>query len=161
MDRNDRARLMYRAEAYERRTKRRGLPAGALGLTGIAVLRCIAFRFWNAGRRAAWPSYDALQRATGFCRQTIANAIKRLEASGIMLVTRRAGWIGGRLRREANVYRLPAAPALPLPDDESLRRERQPKSLSSPDAAPLLAAALASYEARMKARGLARGKPSA
>jgi len=150
MDRNDRARLMYRAEAYERRTKRRALPSGALGYTGITLLRTLAFRYWNAERRAAWPSYDELQRATGYCRQTIARAIRKLERAGFLLVTRRAGWIGGRIVRESNLYRLP----VDAPPDESLRGERQPKTPDSIPLSPLLAAALASFEARMQARGM-------
>ena len=152
MDRNDRARLMHRAEAYERRTKRWALPSGALGYTGLSVLRCITFRFWNPGRRAAWPSYDALQRATGFCRQTIASALRRLERAALLLVQRRAGWKAGRLVRESNIYRLPVAAAAPPPDDESLRRERKPKTQESIPMSPLLAAALARLQARMLGR---------
>jgi len=157
MDRNDRARLMYRAEAYERRTKRRALPSGALGYTGITLLRTLAFRYWNAARRAAWPSYDELQRATGYCRQTIARGIRKLERAGFLLVTRRAGWIGGRIVRESNLYRLPEPQPPPIPaDHESLRRERDKlkTSLSSVErpARDLLDAALASYEARMRSK---------
>lgn len=125
MDRNDRARLMWRAEAYERKTKGRALPSGALGYTGISLLRVIAFRYWSAPKRAAWPSYDELQRVTGYCRQTIARALRRLEAAGFLLVQRRAGWRQGRIVRETNLYRLPADAPCPA---ESLPRERQPKT---------------------------------
>lgn len=124
IDRNERVRIIYRAEAYERKSKMKGRPGGALGLTGIALLRIIIFRYFNVAKGAAWPSYDELQRVSGFARQTIADAIKRLERAGFLLVTRRAGWNGQRIVRETNLYRLPlTAPALP----ESLAVERQPK----------------------------------
>jgi hypothetical protein len=35
------------------------------------------------------PSYLTLQRATGLCRQSITNGLKRLEAAGILKITRR------------------------------------------------------------------------
>lgn len=126
MDRNDRARLMWRAEAYERRTKRRGATIGALGLTGLAIMRVLAFKFLNVQRNRAWPSYDTLQRETGFCRQTIARGIQRLEAAGFILVTRRAGSDGrGRIRRETNLYALPSTPP-PVPDFDSPLARREP-----------------------------------
>jgi len=106
IDRNQRARLIFAAEAYERRTKPRGKRAGDLCQSGLQVLRCIAFRFLSVPRGEAWPSYDALQAATGLCRQTIASAIRRLEAAGFLLVTRRGGWNGRALVRENNLYRL-------------------------------------------------------
>lgn len=129
MDRNDRVRLLWRAEAYERRTKRRGSPIGDLGLTGVALLRVLAFRFLNAKRNRAWPSYDTLQRETGFCRQTIARGIQRLEAAGFLLVTRRAGSRGrGTIVRETNLYALPSAPpAVPDFDSPLVRREPKPE----------------------------------
>ena len=130
----DRTTLIWRAEALERRTKAPGRQSGAIGQSGIAVLRAIAFHFYSKARAAAWPSYTALQAATGFCRQTVAAAIKRLEAAGLLLVTRRAGWNGSRIVRETNIYRLPAG--VPggfrrFPVDtanESLGVGRQPKT---------------------------------
>jgi len=148
MDRNDRARIMWRAEAHERRTKRPRCRNGDLGYAGISVLRTIAFRYWCASRRAAWPSYDTLQAATGYCRQTIATAIGRLERAGLLLVLRRAGWRSGRLVRETNLYHLPAAAPAPPPCDESLRRERKTKTQEIP-MSPMLAAALAGIAGRL------------
>jgi hypothetical protein len=127
MDRNDRSRLLWRAEALERRTKLPSKRNGAIGQTGLALLRVIALRFLNVARNRAWPSYDTLQRETGFCRQTVARGIQRLEAAGLMLVTRRAGSLGrGRIVRETNLYSLPIAPP-PLPDIESPLSRREPK----------------------------------
>lgn len=133
IDRNQRARLIFAAEAYERRTKPQGKRAGALCQSGLQVLRCIAFRFLSVPKGEAWPSYDALQAATGLCRQTIARAIRRLEAAGFLLVTRRAGWNGRALVRETNLYRLGFSgkggfvSENPGPVWESLLSRRQPQ----------------------------------
>jgi hypothetical protein len=138
IDRNQRARLIFAAEAYERRTKPKGKRAGDLCQSGLQVLRCIAFRFLSVPKGAAWPSYDALQTATGLCRQTIARAIRRLEAAGFLLVTRRAGWTGRALVRETNLYRLSSEKGgglfrtPPPPVWESLLSRRQPQDSRIP-----------------------------
>ncbi|MFL5280783.1 MAG: helix-turn-helix domain-containing protein [Rhodopila sp.] len=128
IDRNARARLLFQAEAYERRTKLKGQRGGDLMPSGIQLLRCIALRFLNLAKNAAWPSYDTLQEVTGLSRQCLANAIKRLEAAGFLLVTRRAGWNGTRIVRETNLYRLPENPPPPPDDYESLSSRRQPEA---------------------------------
>lgn len=86
MDRNERARLIYHAERLERETKGKGQRNGALGQTGLMVLRALLFRFAPCPA----PSYGQLQRWTGLCRQAIADALGRLEAAG--LVNRRKRW---------------------------------------------------------------------
>lgn len=118
---------MFQAEAYERRTKLKGQRGGDLGPSGVQLLRCIAFRFLNLAKGCAWPSYDALQKATGLCRQTIADAIKRIEAVGFVFVERRTCWEGRKLIKLTNLYRLPIEPP-PLPDWESLLSRRQPEA---------------------------------
>lgn len=130
VDRNARSRLVFQAEAFERRTKLKGQRSGDLGPSGIQLLRCIAFRFLNLAKGCAWPSYNALQKATGLCRQTIADAIKRIEAAGFMFVERRTRWEGRRLVKLTNLYRMPIEPP-PLPDWESLLSRRNPETLKS------------------------------
>ena len=66
LDRNERVRVIVAAEALERRTKAPGARNGALG-------------FHNRASGLCCPSYGALQAATGFCRQSIANALKRAD----------------------------------------------------------------------------------
>jgi len=83
LDRNARARIIHFAETYERNTKAPGQRMGALGLTGLAVLKALLFQFMGRGGLTC-PSYTALQRATGLCRQTIARALDRLERAGII-----------------------------------------------------------------------------
>lgn len=126
IDRNGRARLVFQAEAYERRTKLKGQRGGDLGPSGIQLLRCIAFRFLDLRKGHAWPGYDALQRATGLARQTIANAISRLEETGFMFVQRRTRWEGRKLIKLTNLYSFPIK-APPLPDWESLLSRDKPE----------------------------------
>ena len=93
--------------------------------SGIQLLRCIAFTFLNLKVGAAWPSYTALQAATGLCRQTLSDAIERLEATGFLLVRRRTRWEGRRLVKLTNLYTLSVEPP-PVPDWESLLSRHQP-----------------------------------
>jgi len=89
LDRNARARLVWHAEQLERRTKLPGRRNGVLGYTSLAVLRALLFVFMNRQTGVTVPSYTALQCATGLCRQSIATALARLEAVGLVRVTRR------------------------------------------------------------------------
>jgi hypothetical protein len=111
MDRNERARVIYRAEALERRTKPWGKRNGALGQNGLALLRCLLFRY---GANPC-PSYADLQRATGICVQTIADCLRRLETAGLLAVERkRTRKTAAGARRIANRYTFPHQASLPL-----------------------------------------------
>jgi hypothetical protein len=88
LDRNARARIMAQAEALERRTK--APQAQWSARPGRArVLGALMRRFFNTSTGLCCPSYDALQEATGLCRQTIAHALARLERAGIIRIVRR------------------------------------------------------------------------
>ena len=89
LDRNDRARVMVCAEGLERRTKHKHKRDGVIGQSGLAVLRCLLNHFQNRHSGRLDPSYSQIQKITGFCRQTIANAIKSLELVGILEIMRR------------------------------------------------------------------------
>jgi hypothetical protein len=89
IDRNTRVRLIYLAEALERRTKPAGRPRGQLGYIGLQILRALLFAFMNHGTGLLCPSYRALQEKTGFCRQSIAQGLARLERAGILRIARR------------------------------------------------------------------------
>ncbi|HEX2185311.1 MAG TPA: ABC transporter substrate-binding protein, partial [Chloroflexota bacterium] len=105
IDRNERARLLFHAEALDRRTRLPGQHGGCLKRTGLAVLRALLFQFANvlAGARGPGeelaigapgpngnvtgrcdPSFDALARVAGVARATVAVALRRLEAAGIL-----------------------------------------------------------------------------
>jgi hypothetical protein len=89
LDRNERARILILAEALDRRTRPAGGRNGALGYIGLVVLRALLLRFHRGADGMCAPSYTVLQAATGLCRQSIANALKRLAAAGILKITRR------------------------------------------------------------------------
>ena len=111
MDRNDRARVIYRAEHMERATKLKGRKNGVLGDAGLNVLRALVFKF---GKHPT-PSYDAIKRATGYCLDTIAKALNRLEAAGLLEVKRGRGLRTAQgWRRISNAYAVPRQVCLPL-----------------------------------------------
>jgi hypothetical protein len=89
LDRNGQARVIYIAEMLERRTKLPGKRNGALGYIGLAVLRALLLRCFNRRSGLCCPSYIALGSITGLCRDSIAKALARLEASGIVKIVRR------------------------------------------------------------------------
>ena len=88
LDRNERVRLLRQAEALEARTRAKGRQNGAVSRIGLTVLRVLIFHFLSRSGRC-FPSYDAIMRATGLCRQSVRNALKRLEAVGLIRVMRR------------------------------------------------------------------------
>jgi biotin operon repressor len=90
LDRNQRARIMHLAEVRERKTKPKGKKNGALhGPCGLHVLRTLLFAFMNAKTGQCDPSYDDLEARTGYCRDTVAKCVKALEASGLLIISRR------------------------------------------------------------------------
>jgi DNA-binding transcriptional ArsR family regulator len=111
LDRNARARLMVHAEALDRRTRLPGQHGGVLKRTGLAVLKALLFGFANVATGRCDPSFDTLARAAGVARSTVAVALGRLEAAGLLERVRRQI---GRVRY-SNAYRFPAAETLPGP----------------------------------------------
>ena len=89
VDRNQRARVLYLAEALDRRTHLPGQHGGCLKRSGLAVLRALLFGFLNAVTSRCDPGYDALARAACVARSTVAVALARLEAAGLIVRTRR------------------------------------------------------------------------
>jgi hypothetical protein len=84
-----RALVMDRAEALERRTKAPGKRHGVLGQSALMILRALLFHFLDSKSGRLDPSYQQIHKQTGFCVQTIAVALKRLERAGILDITRR------------------------------------------------------------------------
>jgi hypothetical protein len=114
IDRNHRARVIYRAESLERCTKEHGRPSGALGQTGLAVLRCLLFRFGDRPEA----SYKAIMRGTRFCKQTIAKALERLEIAGILIIERRSARTAAGYRVLTNRYSFKELLSLPAGQQE-------------------------------------------
>jgi len=88
LENDERARVMERAAALERRTKGKGQRDGVLGQSALMVLRALLFHFLGKDGKLD-PSYEKIQKYTGFCVQTIAVALKRLERAGILEIHRR------------------------------------------------------------------------
>jgi AraC-like DNA-binding protein len=84
IDRNARARLIWKAEALDRRTHEPGRHGGRLRRTGVQVLRTLLLGFANAVTGRCDPSLDALARLAGMARSTVAEALNRLEAEGLV-----------------------------------------------------------------------------
>ena len=104
IDRNQRVKIIYAAEALERRTKAKGCKSGVLGQSGLRVLRSLLFDFCAIPTGRCCPSYEAIRARTGFCNSTISGALKRLETSGLVQIVRRI--IRTRLgaRQTSNAY---------------------------------------------------------
>ena len=109
IDRNARARLLFHAETLDRRTRLPGQHGGVLKRTGLAVLRALLFHFTNVVTARCDPSFDTLAHAATVSRSTVAVALGRLEAAGLLeRVRRQVGPV-----RYSNAYCFPAAETLP------------------------------------------------
>jgi len=95
-----RALVMERAEVLERSTKAKGQRDGVLGQSALMVLRALLCHFLDTKSGRCDPSYKHIQKQTGFCVQTIAVALKRLERAGILDITRRIIRKGAQLWNE-------------------------------------------------------------
>ena len=104
--------------------------AAPLGHTALAVLHALIFDFLNHRTGRLDPSYAAIARKAGVCVRTVATALQRLKALGILNWVRRCAesWRDGRfvLEQETNAYavlpesqwrgyRPPQEPPAPLP----------------------------------------------
>lgn len=89
--------------------------AGALTLGDLAVLQALLFRFmdWKSGRCA--PTYDDLEAETGLARDTIAAAIRRLGAVGILERMRRFRRVEAEGEQGPQVVQAPNAYRFDLP----------------------------------------------
>ena len=84
IDRNARARLLWKADALDRRSHEPRRHGGRLRRTGLQVLRTLLLAFANAVTGRCDPSLDTLARMAGMARSTCAEALNRLEAEGLV-----------------------------------------------------------------------------
>ncbi len=164
IDRNERARLIYFAEALDRRTHRPGQHGGDLKRTGLAVLKALIFGFLGPGGRCD-PSLEGLARMAGCARSTVIEALKRLEAAG--LVRRVARWRavaanGGLVVLQlSNAYLFPMADAAQKPPETGSRSQstthpfEQPKSAKTGPTGDRVRALLAALQRRERRLGMA------
>jgi hypothetical protein len=101
-------RLWHRARDFDRSTRQPGRHGGALGHTGLQVLHALVFDFLNFATGRLDPSYAAIARKANVCERTVATALARLKALGILHWVRRCAesWRDGRfvLEQETNAY---------------------------------------------------------
>jgi hypothetical protein len=102
-------RIYHKAVEWNRREKLAGCHGGLIGSHVLLVLHSLIFDFLNHTTGRLDPSYDAIQKATRLCRQTVATALARLKQLGIINWIRRC--CEGRdaegrfvLRQETNAY---------------------------------------------------------
>lgn len=89
LDRNQVARILFLAEALDRRTRAKGQHGGILKGKGLDVLRALLRRFYCYATGECYPAYEEIAEAAGCCRATVATKIRALAAAGILEVTRR------------------------------------------------------------------------
>jgi hypothetical protein len=89
LDRNLVARILFLAEALDRRTRAKGQHGGLLKAKGLDVLRALLRRFYSHRDGTCFPSYDAIAEAAGCCRATVAAKLRILEQLGIVETIRR------------------------------------------------------------------------
>lgn len=126
LDRNQRAKILFLAEALDRRTKLPGKHGGVLGRPALAVLRALVTVFHNRATGRLDPSIAAIARAANIARSTAQTALDRLELAGLIERVRRIArvrakmWspaagrhvLADRVMQITNAYRLNN----PLPD---------------------------------------------
>lgn len=127
-----RAQMLDELEKMERRSKPANHGNGIVTRPGLAVMRCLLLHFSDRTTGACFPSYDAIQDRTGYCRQTIAQAIRRLERIGVLKIVRRIvrKAVDGvvRVMQATNLY---AFAPLPARVDLSSLRDPAPRVFPS------------------------------
>lgn len=89
LDRNLVAKILFLAEALDRRTRAKGQHGGLLKAKGLDVLRALLRRFYCHRTGECYPSYDQLAEAAGCCRATVAAKLRILERLGLVETIRR------------------------------------------------------------------------
>jgi hypothetical protein len=102
-------RLWHRARDFDRQTRRKDHHGGAVGHSALQVLHALIFDFLNYASGRLDPSYAAIARKANVCQRTVATAIQRLKALGILNWVRRCAESrreDGRfvLEQETNAY---------------------------------------------------------
>jgi hypothetical protein len=103
------AKRWFAAKRFDCRTHLPGKHGGAIGRTALEVLRVLLFEFLDYTTGQLDPSYDEIARKAGVCRRTVAEALQRLKALGLLYWQRRSrpegdGNGGFRLVQRSNAY---------------------------------------------------------
>ncbi len=84
LDRNAKARITVYARAWSARHRQPGQHRGPLTRAYLEVLAALLWGFHNSQDGRCFPSYEAIAARAQCCRDTVYEAIKALEAAGIM-----------------------------------------------------------------------------
>lgn len=89
MPKKEATKLWHRARDFDRQTRRAGRHGGAVGHSALQVLHTLLFDFLNYTSGRLDPSYAAIARKANVCQRTVANALNRLRALGVLNWARR------------------------------------------------------------------------
>lgn len=115
----------YRKLKAWNRARTSGRYGGAIGAAALRVFECLIFDFLNHRTGRLDPSYEAIARKTGYSRSTVAVALARLKALGVIhwlrRCTRGTDALGAfRLEQDTNAYAiLPPTQWRGFVDDDS------------------------------------------
>src|SRR3978361_1935811 len=79
MDRNEKCRITAYARTWNAARKRKGQHSGPITRTFMLVLQALVFGFANTKTGSCFPSYEAIAKRAGCCRDTAIEAVKVLE----------------------------------------------------------------------------------
>jgi hypothetical protein len=82
-------RILWLAEALDRRTRAKGQHGGLLKAKGLDVLRALLRGFYSYRTGECFPSHEAIAQAAGCCVETVRRKLRALEAAGIIETIRR------------------------------------------------------------------------
>lgn len=100
--------LWHQARDFDRQTHQPGRHGGRVGHSALQVLHALIFDFLNYASGRLDPSYAAIARKANVCERTVATALQKLRALGILNWVRRCAESrrDGRfvLEQETNAY---------------------------------------------------------
>ena len=84
LDRNAKVRITVYARAWSARHRQPGQHRGPLTRAYLEVLHALLWGFHNSRTGRCFPSYETIAKRAECCRDTVYEAIKALEAAGIL-----------------------------------------------------------------------------
>jgi hypothetical protein len=84
LDREAKVRIMAYARGYNAKHRREGQHQGPITWAFLRVLKAMLWEFHNNRTGYCFPSYETIAEKAQCCRDTVYEAIRALEASGIL-----------------------------------------------------------------------------
>ncbi|MBF0562024.1 MAG: helix-turn-helix domain-containing protein [Alphaproteobacteria bacterium] len=84
LDGNAKARIVAYVKAFNGRAKQKGQHKGPITRAFMEVFLTLLWKFHNSKTGLCFPSYERIAETAGCCRDTVYEAIKMLEAIGIL-----------------------------------------------------------------------------